>query len=126
MFIRVVDWVLSLALYALTFIGGFMTVSLIAFVVLRGHWMAFIIGVLAGLFAVWFVRGLVRETDEVFDFAVRRVLRIPQSGEEVPPHEPLPSTNPHDRLRRLSDLRKEGLLSADEYEAKRQEILREL
>jgi hypothetical protein len=65
MFIRVVYWILAVALYTLTFFLGFMTVGLFILIVLQAPWMALIIGVLAGLFAVWFVRGLEHDVDEV-------------------------------------------------------------
>jgi hypothetical protein len=126
MFIRVVYWILAVALYSLTFFLGFMTVGLFILIVLQAPWMALIIGVLAGLFAVWFVRGLEHDVDKVIDVVVGRMFGNPQSGGATPPRDPLADTNPHDRLRRLSDLRQEGYLSAEEYEAKRQEVLREL
>jgi hypothetical protein len=126
MFIRVVYWILAVALYTLTFLLGFMIVGLFVLIVLQAPWMALISGVLAGLFAAWFVRGLEHDVDKVIDFGIERVFGNPQSGGAAPPRNSLADTNPHDRLCRLSDLRQEGYLSAEEYEAKRQEILREL
>jgi hypothetical protein len=126
MFIRVVDWILAVVIYTLTFFLGFMTVGLFVLIVLQAPWMALIIGVLAGLFAAWFVRGLEHDVDKVIDVVVGRVFGNAQSGGATPPRDPLADRNPHDRLRRLSDLSQEGYLSAEEHEAKRQEILREL
>jgi Short C-terminal domain len=106
---------------------GFMIVGLFILIVLQAPWMALMFGVLAGLFAVWFVRGLEHDVDEV---GYRRCgsegVRQPTERRYTPSRDSLADTNPHDRLRRLSDLRQEGYLSAEEYEAKRQEILREL
>jgi hypothetical protein len=108
MFIQVVCWLLAVALYGLTFFLGFMTVGLFILIVLQALWMALIFGVLAGLFAVWFVRGLEHDVDEVIDGVVARVFGNPQSGGATPFRHSLADTNPHDRLRRLSDLGKEG------------------
>lgn len=42
------------------------------------------------------------------------------------PGQPVPGTAAADRLRQLEDLRRSGLITQSEYEAKRQEILRGL
>jgi len=126
MFLRVITWIASLVLYSVTFYLGFITVGLFVLIVLQAPWMALITGALGGLFAAWFVRGFMHDVDDAIDVGVRRVFDNPQGDATSPRQAPLPDTNPYDRLRRLSDLRKEGHLSADEYEAKRQEILREL
>jgi hypothetical protein len=123
MFLRAVEGGLALVLYAVSFWLGFIVVGLFVLIFFQAPWTALLAGVLGGLFVVWFVRGLMRNVDVALDPVVDRITgNTPQAQNPGP----LPNTNPHDRLRRLSELRKEGHLSADEYEAKRQEILREL
>jgi hypothetical protein len=123
MFLRAVEGGLALVLYAVSFWLAFIVVGLFVLIFFQAPWTALLAGVLGGLFVVWFVRGLMRNVDEALDPVVDRIIgNTPQAQNPGP----LSNTNPHDRLRRLSELRREGHLSADEYEAKRQEILREL
>ena len=123
MFLRAVEGVTALILYALSFWLGFITVGLFVLIFFQAPWTALVAGVLWSLLVVWFVRGFLRDVDKAVAPVIDRIVENtfqPQSSN------PLPDTNPYDRLRRLSELRKEGHLSADEYESKRQEILREL
>lgn len=61
LFLRFTTGILSLILYALVFWLGFMFVGLFVLIVLQAPWMALIFGILAGLVAVWFARGLMGE-----------------------------------------------------------------
>ena len=121
MFLRALEGGLALVAYALTFWVGFITVGVFAFIFFQAPWTALLAGILGGVLAVWFVRGLMRNSDEALDPIVDRI-----AGNTSQNPDPPANTNPHDRLRRLSELRKEGHLSAEEYETERQDILREL
>lgn len=106
-----------------------MFIGLFVLIVLQAPWMALIFGILAGLVAVWFVRGWMGEIDTATEAVVDRVM-TPPTGPGPPAEKASETTteppNHYERLRRLSELRQEGHISAEEYEEKRREILREL
>ena len=118
---RAVDVVLVVVAYALTFFLGFIVVGIFVLVFFEAAWTALFAGVAGGFVAVWFVWGLMRDVDKVLDPLFDRIFGVSPRDAD-----PSPNPDPHDRLRRLSELREEGHLSAEEYEAKRREILREL
>jgi hypothetical protein len=120
-FLRAVDVVLTVVGYALTFFLGFIVVGIFVLVFFEAAWTALFAGVGGGFVAVWFMRGLMRDVDKVLDPLFDRIFGVSPRDAD-----PSPNADPHDRLRRLSELREEGHLSAEEYEAKRRVILREL
>jgi len=63
MFLRVAIGVLNLAIYGLLLFAGLFFVGSFVWFVFGAPWSGLVLGLLAGLLAVWFVRGLLGNID---------------------------------------------------------------